>query len=179
MHLIVSLIVIHCHNSMTSWWRYDVMLWCHMTSWHHIVGQGFARFWPCDLDLRPMTLTIKLGLDFNEINPCTKFCVHMFRGLPWESWLTDRGTDGKTEGQKHGNDSITLTTEAGGNQTLISNTFVRVLFFSKDLEHFQYHSAKDLARFPHQSAHRKCISLVHVIPHQIDLYVTALSVPDP
>ena len=55
----------------------------------------FLAVWPW-----PLTLTIKLGLDFIKVHMPTTFCVHM--------WMTNGHTDGT--------DSITSTADAGGNE---------------------------------------------------------------
>ncbi len=78
------------------------MLWRHVASWRHTMtshniitahnrplfcilalkleNSGNCHFWPGDLDLWPMTLTIELIQDIIKVNPCTKFCVDMSNG---------------------------------------------------------------------------------------------------
>ncbi len=107
--------VIRCH---------DVIPWRHVTSWHHTIGQDLifvhsnqkilkmTFFWPCDLDLWPMTLTFELVREIIKVNPCVKFCDHTPNGSAVRA-LTDRHTD--THTHTDGSVFITSTADAGGN----------------------------------------------------------------
>ncbi len=92
-------------------WRQDVVQrcyvipWRHMTSWCRMIGQYLVSvhsktpwnqvFWPCDLDLWPMTLTLELIQDIIKVNPCAKFRDHMSSG-PVVRVLTNRQTHRQT-----------------------------------------------------------------------------------
>ena len=100
--------------SMTSRWRHmtscDVM-WRHVTSQqcdmtYYVITKWTVHsfspficlenhvFWPGDLDLWPMTLSIKLVRDIVEIHPSTNFRVRMSNGSAVRVF-TDRRTDGR------------------------------------------------------------------------------------
>ena len=90
--------------------RRDVTPWRHVT-WRHTVSrlsysymaililchlnQYCNIFWPCDLDLWPMTLLIKLDLDILYIHLPAKIHVSMLNGLAPRA-LNDRQTDTQT-----------------------------------------------------------------------------------
>ena len=115
-HLVMSQdIVTPCHD-VTS--RHTVMTY-HDTPGFCIrstksENPGNNVFWPCDLDLWSMTLTIKRGRDFIKVNPHTNFWVC----TPNSSAMKVL-TNWQTERRKHGTYSITSTTDAGGKYVLI------------------------------------------------------------
>ncbi len=112
-------------------WRRDVMPWRHMTSQRHAMtsrdimtshhkpvfgicslkseNSGNYVFDLGDLDLWPMTLTIKLVQGNIKINPCIKYRDHMSNGSAVRV-LTDRQTHRHTDRSV----SITSTADAGG-----------------------------------------------------------------
>ncbi len=84
-------------------WHHDVAAWRHVTSgvmtkWHihsipplKLKKSRFSTGWPW-----PMTLTIELSRDSM---PVPKFKIVGQTFQPWECSLTDRHTDGRTDGQ--------------------------------------------------------------------------------
>ena len=116
-------------------WRHamtscKVMPWCQVTSWHRNIGQGLVSvhsirkpgnnvFELGDLDIWPLTLTIKVMQDIIKVNPCTKFGDHTSNGSAVRA-LTDRQTDTHTHSHTDGSVFITSTANAGGNDTLCS-----------------------------------------------------------
>ena len=94
--------------------------WRHVTSWHHTIGQALVSIhlnqsthkwciWPGDLDLRPMTLSIKLVQDTIKVNPCTKFGDRISNGSTVRV-LTHRHTNMHADRTVF----ITPTADAGG-----------------------------------------------------------------
>ena len=61
-----------------------------------------------------MTLIIKLILDIDQLDAHTTFRVGNSNGSAVRA-QTNRRTDGQTDRQKDGTDSITSTADAGGN----------------------------------------------------------------
>ena len=111
--------------------HYDVISRRHVTSWRHaMTSHGVLMslhslrfgtcqlksekpksnvFWPDDLDLWPMTLTIKLVRDIIKVNPCTKSRDHTSIGSPMRAF---------TRTHTHPQMApffITSTADAGGN----------------------------------------------------------------
>ncbi len=92
------------HSMMSSVTSCDVMI-SHQRSGFCIRSLkldkvGKSRFLPRDLDLWPMTLTIKLGLDFIKFHACTKFHARTSNGLAVRAltnWQTETRIHGQTE----------------------------------------------------------------------------------
>ncbi len=98
-----------CHPMASS----DVMTSCYDVTWRHgvtwccTIGQGLVSvrsnetkpgnydFQPGDLDLWPMTFTIKLIQDTTKVNRCTKFRDHTSNSSAVRA-LTDRQTHTRT-----------------------------------------------------------------------------------
>ena len=82
-----------------------------MTNWPCVIHPNFENtiFWPGDVDLWPMTLTLtfELGLDLIKVNPHTKFRDPRSNGSAVRA-LTNRHTDSQTDGT----DFIPSTAEA-------------------------------------------------------------------
>ena len=102
-------------------WHNDAIEWAHDIKCHikassyrsgfHLrslksENHGTHIFWPCDLDLWPMTLTIELAL------PMFKSLGQTVR--PWECWMTHGQTDRHTHTHTDETDSFTSTADTGG-----------------------------------------------------------------
>ncbi len=116
-------------------WRYNVIIWCHMTSrCHHVTSYVVktSHTSPClniallngrklnfyltkiiflgnVLYVWPLTLAIKLIQGIDQLHPDTKFCVRTSSRSAVRAL-----TDGHTHTQTDLTDSITLTSDAGG-----------------------------------------------------------------
>ncbi len=99
-------------------WRRDVILWCHMTSWHHHIytktleGVTLTRkTWKSLFNLMTPTFDLspyELVQDFIKVNSYTKFCVRMSNNLAARVLM-----NWQTETRKHGSDSTTSITDSG------------------------------------------------------------------
>ncbi len=123
---IYFLVVLPYWRYLTSWrhfqcnvtWHHDVLLWRHMTSWHHIrifckvtqIRISMQNWWKITIS-NLVTLPFEFFWDIVQLYRDTNFVSVCQTIWPGEG----RQTDGLTDGT----DSITSTTDTGGNKVVL------------------------------------------------------------